>query len=105
MSEHDSRPLCLHPVKSLGSQKETFENHTATMLSRSSALKKRLNKAVKKMNPLGAGMLANTQIQTREPGATESAAWCSYCLLLCCSPFLFYLPGSQAEAVSHSVLE
>lgn len=54
-------------------ERDLLKNHTATMLLRSSALKRRLNKAVKKLIPW-AGVLANTQIQTREPGATENAA-------------------------------
>lgn len=54
-------------------ERETFENHTAAMLLRSSALKRRLNKAVKKLIPLGGHACKHTQMQTREPGATENA--------------------------------
>lgn len=64
MSKHYSVHLSLIQ----DSERETFENHTATVLLRSSAPRRRLNKAVKKLIPLGRHACKHTQIQTREPG-------------------------------------
>lgn len=51
-------------VRRQDSQKETFENHPATMLLRSSVLKRRLNKAVKKLIPLGGHACKHTDTNT-----------------------------------------
>lgn len=59
-----STTLCLslsHPGQR---ERETFENHTATMLLRSSAPKRRLNKAVKKLIPLGRHACKHTDANT-----------------------------------------
>ena len=126
MSEHHS----LSPSLIQDNWGETFfENHTATMLLNSSALKRRLNKAVKKLIPLGRHACKHTDPNTWAGGYRK------FCLmflvpplvLLSLSLFPFLSPRpplfppplslsppppppppfsrSQAEAVSHRVSE
>lgn len=61
-----STTLCLSLSLSsrIARERETFENHTAIMLLRSSAPKRRLNKAVKKLIPLGRHACKHTDTNT-----------------------------------------
>lgn len=70
MSKHYSVPLSLIQ----DSERETFENHTATVLLRSSAPRRRLNKAVKKLIPLRQACLQTHRYKHVSRGVRENAA-------------------------------